>query len=181
MRALILLSGGIDSAVCAALYREHERAAIGFDYGQPHAVELESAARFAKAEGVDFEVLKIPHIGKINDVEFAGRNAVLLAHGVSIAASRGLDIVVIGNNASDHVRFPDCRPTFILPLRKAMQEAYGVSISAPLMHLSKREVVERAGCLGLDLADLWTCYNPQPGNVPCGVCASCAGRAEAGA
>lgn len=181
MKTLILLSGGIDSAVCAALYRKHERAAVGFDYGQPHATELESAARFAKAEGVDFDVVRIPHIGKVNDVEFAGRNAVLLAHGVSIAASRGFDAVVIGNNASDWVRFPDCRPTFIGPLSKAMQDAYGVAVSAPLMRMSKCEVVTLARDLDLNLADLWTCYNPQLDRSPCGVCASCVGRAEAGA
>lgn len=179
MRLLILLSGGIDSAVCAAMYRDHDRESIGFDYGQPHVIELESAERFACAEGIPFRVVKLPEMPKVNDVVFAGRNAVLLSYAVSYAAANGFDGVVIGTNASDHARFPDCRPTFLGHLREAFKAAYGILMFSPLQHMPKSEVISTAEGFGLDLSKLWTCYSPQPDRSPCGECYSCLGRKEA--
>lgn len=165
---LILLSGGLDSALC--LHRYGAELAVGFDYGQPHAIELEYAERIAKKYEVPFERRSLLEMPKVDDIVFAGRNAVMLAAGVAIAQSRGLTDVIIGCNFSDHERFPDCRPTFIRAISNAFKEAYGVSVHAPLLTTTKAEIVREAKECGLP--ETWTCYTPKY-RKPCGKCYSC--------
>lgn len=162
---LLLLSGGMDSAVC--LKRYGATLAIGFDYGQPHKVELEFAERLAEGAGVPFHVVRIPPLPKVDDIVFAGRNAVMLAIGAAIAQAKKLQTVVIGCNFDDAMRFPDCRPEFILAMDKAMTNAYGVGVSAPLLRTTKAQIKREAEGL-----DTWTCYQPKDGR-PCGECYSC--------
>ena len=166
---LILLSGGLDSALC--LHRYGAALAIGFDYGQPHRIELDYAKRIAKRFKVKFERHQLNPIPLVNDVVFAGRNAVMLSTAAAIAQSRGLSAVVIGCNFSDAERFADCRPAFIRSMNEAFKEAYGVTVHAPLLTTSKAQIVQEAW--GAGLPETWTCYSPTKLKRPCGRCYSC--------
>lgn len=167
---LILLSGGMDSALCLARYGAE--LSIGFDYGQPHAIELRYAKRIADHFHVQFESIELQKMPLIDDVVFAGRNAVMLSTAASIAQSRGIDTVVIGCNSGDAHRFPDCRPEFIASIGAALS-VYGVSVSAPLIGTTKAQIVSEARAIGLP--ETWTCYEPTSDGRPCGVCLSCGG------
>lgn len=170
MGKLLLLSGGLDSALC--LYKvQGVELCVGFDYGQPHVIELEYAERIAAARSVAFLRVEIPNMPRIDDAVFPGRNAVFLSIAASIAISRGLGAVVIGCNKSDASRFPDCRLTFISDIGRALS-VYGVSIIAPLVDMSKRDIVVEAQAFGVP--STWTCYQPN-GNTPCGECYACSG------
>jgi 7-cyano-7-deazaguanine synthase len=165
---LILLSGGMDSALC--LHRYGAELAVGFYYGQPHDIELEYAGRIADHYQVPYIRRNLPFMPRIDDVVFAGRNAVLIAMGAAIAQERGLDTVVIGSNFSDAQRFPDCRPPFIKAMNEACKFAYGVSAVAPLLTMSKAQIVAEAREIGLP--ETWTCYAPKDGRQ-CGECYAC--------
>ncbi len=169
--SLLLLSGGIDSALCLAKYGARET--VGFDYGQPHVIELEYAARLAESYGVPFSIHKLPGIPRIDDVVFAGRNAVMLSYAASLAQRAGVSTIVIGCNFSDAQRFADCRPEFIRAMSIALKSAYGVSVCAPLLTSSKQQIVQMAEQLNVPAT--WTCYSPTHKNTPCGVCLSCKG------
>lgn len=160
----------MDSALCLARYGAE--LAIGFDYGQPHAIELRYAKRIADNFHVPFDSIELQNMPMIDDVVFAGRNAVMLSTAASIAQSIGIDTVVIGCNASDAHRFPDCRPEFIASIGAALS-AYGVSVSAPLIGTTKAQIVAEARAIGLP--ETWTCYAPTSDGCPCGVCLSCRG------
>jgi 7-cyano-7-deazaguanine synthase len=181
MKAVLLLSGGIDSTTILADLRDSVALCVGFDYGQPHLIELDRAAALAQEYDRPFERVSIPAMPRVNDVVFAGRNGVFLALGAAIAQQRGLEAVVIGCNWSDMQRFPDCRPAFLKPLSEALRAAYGVAVWSPLLHLTKRQVVLRAQELGVDLRKTLTCYAPYRDGTPCGECYACLSRAEAGA
>jgi 7-cyano-7-deazaguanine synthase len=168
---LILLSGGMDSTVL--LHKYGAALCVGFDYGQPHKIELEYARKTAEDYGVPFEVHTIPNMPKINDVVFAGRNAVLASMGAAVAQSRGLKKVFIGCNFSDHERFPDCRITFLSNLSKALEEAYGVVLCYPLVRSTKAQIVQYAK--ENNLSGTWTCYSPTEDGKQCGECYSCKG------
>lgn len=177
IRSLVLLSGGIDSATALAMCRGDKRMAVGFHYGQQHDIELEYAELVAVAEGVRFDVVKLPVMPKVNDLVFAGRNAVMIAVAASIAAQEGYERVVIGSNFSDWQRFPDCRPEFVKAMDAAMHSGYGIRVVAPLLHLSKAQVVAEACRLGVDLTRTWSCYSPiDGGNMHCGKCLACETR-----
>jgi 7-cyano-7-deazaguanine synthase len=180
MKVLVLLSGGIDSATVLAKLRDHDREALAFDYDQPHAIELDYARRIAEREGVSLRVMRLPRMRKVDDVVFAGRNAALISLAVAVAAGEGFDAVAIGCNFSDWERFPDCRPDFVTGLGKVLREAYGVAVVAPLLRMSKAQVVQEARRLGVPLDETWSCYSPKDAK-PCGGCLACEVRAKAGA
>jgi len=165
---LLLLSGGMDSALC--LHRYGASLAVGFDYGQRNVIELEFAARIAAKYETSFERHRLIDMPLVNDIVFAGRNAVFIAAGVAIAQARKLSTVVIGCNFSDHERFSDCRPPFIQALSGAYREAYGVWVYAPLLKMTKKQIVHEAREVGLP--ETWTCYTPKNGE-PCGECYAC--------
>jgi 7-cyano-7-deazaguanine synthase len=165
---LILLSGGLDSALC--LHRYGADLAIGFDYGQPHAIELQYAERIAAKYGVPFERHVLPTMPRVNDVVFAGRNAVMLSAAAAIAQTRRLKHVIIGCNYSDAKRFLDCRPYFISFMHQALEYGYGVSVRAPLLKTTKQMIVAEAREVGLP--STWTCYSPN-NEQPCGGCYAC--------
>lgn len=175
MKTLVLLSGGLDSSVVLAMYRNAN--AIGLDYGQPHKIELERAALIAAHYGVPFEVMQAPAMPKVNDVVFAGRNLVFIAIAIAHAQARGFECVAVGCNASDWSRFPDCRPRFWRAVEECA-DAYGIRVSAPLIYASKRDVVEQARKLNVPIELTWSCYSPREGK-PCRECLACITRQEA--
>lgn len=178
MKILVLLSGGIDSAVVlAGCITEHNCVAIGYDYGQPHRIELDRAASIARYYSVPFTVKTLPPIPVINDVVFAGRNLILIAHAIAQAQADLCDAVAIGCNASDWARFPDCRPAFRSEIKDAA-ETYNVRVLTPLLHYDKRTVVEMARERKVPIDLTWSCYSPQNGE-PCGKCLACITRKEA--
>lgn len=178
MNTLLLLSGGLDSALLLHRYQDQVALCVGVHYGQPHEAELKKAEALAKEYDKPFEYLILPTIPKVNHVVFAARNAVLVSHAAAMALARGLDTVMIGCNASDWQDFPDCRPAMWDNLRAAFMAAYGVTVSTPLVRTIKSDIVAEAKEAGL-LEKTLTCYAPIKGE-PCGECFSCQVRKKAG-
>lgn len=187
MKTIVLLSGGIDSATVLAMCKEneHECLAIGFDYDQPHVVELDYASDIAEHYEAPFEVIGLPAMlnAKVDDVVFAGRNMIFAALAIAIAQARGFDLVAFGCNASDWMRFPDCRPAFWRSIKQCA-EMYGVRVITPLIYASKIDVIQEATRLNVPLGLTWSCYAPQAepeheGWLPCGKCLACTTRQEA--
>jgi 7-cyano-7-deazaguanine synthase len=160
----------MDSALC--LHRYGAKLAVGFAYGQPHMIELSYARGLAGRYGVPYEQRNLPTMPRVDDVVFAGRNAVMLAAAAGIAQERGLSSITIGCNFSDAQRFPDCRPRFIRAIGEAFELAYGVEVHAPLLTMTKAQIVAEAKAAGIP--ETWTCYAPKDGEQ-CGECYSCNG------
>jgi 7-cyano-7-deazaguanine synthase in queuosine biosynthesis len=160
----------MDSTLLMATYRDRIGLALGVDYGQPHGIELQYAAKAAAFYDVPFKTCRIPDLPLVNDVVFAGRNAVLLTLAAAHAQANGFDHVLIGCNFSDAMRFPDCRRPFIRLMDHALTEAYGVKVSAPLLDMTKAQIVAEASAR--ELPPTWTCYAPRNGS-PCGECHAC--------
>ena len=178
MKVLVLLSGGLDSTVVLASFvRKHECAAIGFDYGQPHLIELERAKFIAGMYHAPFQVVKLPSIPLVNDVVFAGRNLVLASHAIAHAAAEGFNAIAVGCNESDWIRFPDCRPNFWNAVHVAA-EFYDVSVLAPLLHMWKGDILRLAKDMNVPIDITWSCYSPRD-RQPCGECLACKTRQEA--
>jgi 7-cyano-7-deazaguanine synthase len=175
--AIVLLSGGLDSAVALAMI-DGERLALGFDYGQSHKIELDRAHAIARHYDTPFEVIVLPDVmPKVDDVVFAGRNMVFGAIAIAIAQARGFDRIVFGCNQTDAARFPDCRQDFMVALERVAL-VYGIGVATPLLHLTKRGVVDMARRLKVPIELTWSCYDPQNGQ-PCGRCLACETREEA--
>lgn len=178
-KTLVLLSGGLDSTtvLAGALASGDSCGAIGFDYGQPHRIELQRAAQIAAFYKISFEIIPVPAMPRINNVVFAGRNLVLAALAISYAQAQNIPRIAVGCNASDWLRFPDCRPAFWNALRTCA-EAYEIKIATPLLYASKRDVVEAARKLNVPIDLTWSCYSPQDERA-CGECLACKTREEA--
>jgi 7-cyano-7-deazaguanine synthase len=209
-RAVVLLSGGLDSYTTAAVARRDgfELYALSFRYGQRHAVELLAASRVADALGVarhlvldldlsaiggsalttpDMEVPRdrAPDATGIPSTYVPARNTIFLSIALGWAEVLGASDIFIGVNAVDYSGYPDCRPEFVRAFEdmarlatKAGVEGRPLRIQAPLMSLTKAEIVRLGSSLGLDYALTVSCYDPAPGGVPCGHCDSCRLRAE---
>lgn len=177
--SVVMLSGGIDSCVCLHI-AVNPVACVGIDYGQPHKIELKYAEQIANDFGLPFTVISIPLITKSNDVVFNCRNATIACLGASYASSIGATTIYMGSNWSDWNRFPDCRPNFYNNLRKTFDSAeYPISISTPLIHMTKAEVVNLAKKHNVDLSQTYSCYEGK--KTACGFCLACKTRKEAGA
>lgn len=192
--------------VCAALAREagFRVLALTVDYNQRHRIELESAARIAaeladqhlvlpldlrafggSALTDDIDVPKTAGTGDIPLTYVPARNTVFLSLALAYAEARGARDLFIGANALDYSGYPDCRPAFIEAFErlatvatKAGDEGDAFKVHAPLIAMSKADIVREASRLGLDPALSWSCYDPQQGDVPCGQCESCRLRAK---
>ncbi|MGQ9762099.1 MAG: 7-cyano-7-deazaguanine synthase QueC [Thermogutta sp.] len=206
-KAVILLSGGMDSATAAAVARNegYSLYALTIDYGQRHRRELDAAKRVAAHLGVaehliltvDFRAfgksaltdsIEVPK-GRPIDVPDSdipvtyvpARNTVLLSLALAYAESRGAWNIFIGANAIDYSGYPDCRPEFLAAFEnlanlatKAGAEGRGrFRIHAPLLQLSKAEIIRRGLALGLDYGLTHTCYDPTPDGRACGRCDAC--------
>jgi 7-cyano-7-deazaguanine synthase len=206
-RAVVLLSGGLDSSttLAIAVERGFECHALTVDYGQRHRLEIERAASLARTLGaashrvaaVDLAFsgssaltdrnIEVPksrseeEIGAgVPDTYVPARNSVFLAMALSWAECLGARDLFLGVNAVDYSGYPDCRPEFLEAFRKlaGVATAAGTSgeeirIHAPLLHLTKGEIVARAVQLGVDLSLTLSCYDPAPDGTPCGRCDSC--------
>jgi 7-cyano-7-deazaguanine synthase len=211
--AVVLLSGGLDSMVTAALAQEADFAvhALSVDYGQRHRLELESATRIAERLGLARHIrialdlrafggsaltdtIDVPKAGVGDDIPVTyvpARNLVFLALTTACAEAAGAHDVFIGVNALDYSGYPDCRPEFIASFAetarlgtKAGVEGAPFTIHAPLQHMTKADIARECARLGLDPAWSWSCYDPTPDGLACGLCDSCRlrkkGFAEAG-
>jgi len=201
-KAVVLLSGGLDSATCLAIARSegYECYAISFDYGQRHDSELAAAQRVVAALGA--QQLKTIHInmGDIGGSALTdhtidvpetpcegipvtyvpARNTVFLSLALGWAEVLDADAIFIGVNAVDYSGYPDCRPAFIeafeqlanLATRKGV-EGNPIAIKAPLLHLSKAQIIQQGMALGLDYGLTVSCYQADAAGRACGRCDSC--------
>jgi 7-cyano-7-deazaguanine synthase len=216
--AVVLLSGGLDSATTAAIARAAGYCvhALSVDYGQRHRFELEAARRVAESLGVaEHRVLKIDlaSLGgsaltanidvpkdRAADQMSTGipvtyvpaRNTVMLSLALAYAETIGAADIFIGVNAVDYSGYPDCRPEFVaafervanLATKAGVEGALRFRIHAPLIQLTKAEIIRRGVELGVDYGLTHTCYLPDDSGIPCGRCDACQirlkGFAEAG-
>ncbi len=212
-RSVVLLSGGLDSATALALARARGDVCytLSFDYGQRHRAELAAGARVSAALGAkEHRVMTLP-IGELGgsaltdtsiQVPESGgdgipvtyvpaRNTVFLSLALAWAEVLEADAIVIGVNAVDYSGYPDCRPEFIAAFEKLANlatkrgiEGGHVTIDAPLVQLSKADIVRRGIELGVDYSLTVSCYRADDAGRACGRCDSCrfraAGFAEAG-
>ncbi|GIX34150.1 MAG: 7-cyano-7-deazaguanine synthase [Lysobacterales bacterium] len=205
-RAVVLLSGGMDSAVALAEARAAGFTchALSLDYGQRHAAELAAARRVAAAIGAaehrivaldlrafggsaltsDLPVPESPTTG-IPITYVPARNTVLLALALAWAETLGAEDIFIGVNAIDYSGYPDCRPEFIAAFEhlarlatKAGVEGTPFRIHTPLIALSKAEIVRRGLALGVDFALTVSCYQADAEGLACGRCDACRLRAK---
>lgn len=216
--AVVLLSGGLDSATAAAIAREEGFAlcALTVDYGQRHRFELQAARRVARAIGVRrhlvlsvdlaglggsalTDAIDVPKdrrpVQMDDDIPVTyvpARNTVLLSLALGCAEVVGAADIFLGVNAVDYSGYPDCRPEYIaafarlanLATKAGVEGRLDFTIHAPLVDLSKAQIIRRGTQLGVDYALTHTCYDPDPSGLGCGRCDACRlrlrGFAEAG-
>lgn len=207
MKAVCLLSGGLDSSTCLGVARRDgfECFALSFDYGQRHRVELEAASRVARhfdarehrtavidlrsfgvsALTADVAVPKdrgaeeMSHGIPITYVP--ARNTIFLSFALAWAEVLACSDIFIGVNALDYSGYPDCRPEYLeafermanLATRAGVEGATRIQIHAPLLRLSKAEIVRLGAEVGVDFALTHSCYDPDREGRPCGACDSC--------
>lgn len=204
--AVILLSGGLDSATTLAIAHElgYETYALSLDYGQRHRRELDAAKQIAKSLGAkEHRVVKIDNsvfggsaltddvdVPKARSEKEMGtgipvtyvpaRNTIFLANALAWAETIPAGHIFIGANAIDYSGYPDCRPEFIALFEtlanlatKAGAEGARLQIHAPLIKMSKADIVRKAVELNVDLALTHSCYDPTPDGRACGKCDSC--------
>ena len=206
-RAVVLLSGGLDSATVVAIAREQgfEVYALSVAYGQRHVVELDAAARVAAQLGVAAH--QVMHVNldavggsALTDRRIAvpdspapgipvtyvpARNTLFLSLALGWAEVLGANDLFIGVNAVDYSGYPDCRPAFVEAFEqlariatKAGVEGAAIRVHAPLLHMSKADIVRRGTELGVDFSQTVSCYLADDGGRACGRCDSCRLRAE---
>ncbi|MDE2598818.1 MAG: 7-cyano-7-deazaguanine synthase QueC [Rhodocyclaceae bacterium] len=206
--AVVLLSGGLDSATVLALAREQGFAChcISFDYGQRHRAELQAADKVATALGAASHRTLRVDLGQLGgsaltDTSIAvptdgvqpgipvtyvpARNTVMLSFAMALAEVLGARDIFVGVNAVDYSGYPDCRPEYIAAFEhmanlatKASVEGEHLRIHAPLIDLSKAEIIAMGTRLGVPYASTVSCYQADADGRACGVCDSCRLRHE---
>lgn len=205
--AIILLSGGLDSMVCAGLAREagHQVIALTVDYNQRHRCELEAARRIAAAQQVaehlvvpldlrsfggsaltaDVAVPKGGVSAGIPVTYVPARNTIFLSLALGLAESRGAGRIYVGVNALDYSGYPDCRPAFVDAFAQMANLATRAGVEGdpfrfetPLLHMTKADIAREAARLDLDAGISWTCYDPTDDGLHCGRCDACRLRAK---
>jgi 7-cyano-7-deazaguanine synthase len=208
-KAVVLLSGGLDSATCCALAKKDGFVvyALSFDYGQRHLYELRAAKKVAQHLSVfehriitidlrafgnssltsDIPVPVNRHSGNSNQYEInipntyvPARNTIFLSYAVAWAEVLSSRDIFIGVNAIDYSGYPDCRPEFIAAYQnmanlatKAGVEHHHLTIHAPLISMTKTEIIRTGISLGVDYGITHSCYNPTVDGHACGICDSC--------
>lgn len=205
--AVALVSGGLDSLVAAGLAREagHRLLMLSIDYNQRHYLEIAAARRIAHTLGAARHVvlpidlsafggsaltdsIDVPKDGVAPGIPVTyvpARNTVFLSLCLAWAEAAGARDLYIGVNALDYSGYPDCRPEFIAGFEalaelatKAGVEGSRFRVQAPLQSMTKADIVREGIRLGLDLGMSWSCYDPAPGGLHCGLCDSCRLRAK---
>jgi len=205
-KAVILLSGGLDSATCLAIAKSEGYAchALSISYGQRNSSELEAAKRVAKHQGViSHKTLNVP-IGELggsaltdkdidvpdysNSTEIPityvpARNTIFLSMALGWAETLDANDIFIGANAIDYSGYPDCRPVFINAFQnlanlatKKAVEGQPIQIRTPLIQLTKAEIIDRGNKLGVDYSMTISCYSADEKGRACGRCESCVFR-----
>jgi 7-cyano-7-deazaguanine synthase len=209
-RAVVLLSGGLDSATTLAIARRDgfEPHALSFDYGQRHKLELDAAKRIAAALGArehriakidlrifggsaltgEIAVPKNREAKNASDIPVTyvpARNTIFLSYALAWCEVLGAIDIFIGANAIDYSGYPDCRPEFIAAFErlanlatKAGVEGTRFRIHAPLISLSKADIIRKGTELGVDFSLTHSCYDPAEDGHACGECDSCRLRLE---
>jgi 7-cyano-7-deazaguanine synthase len=201
-QAVVLLSGGLDSMVAAAIAREQGFAlnALTIDYNQRHRREIDAAREIAGVLGAVRHIvlpldlrrfggsaltddLAVPKTGLGNEIPVTyvpARNLIFLSLTLGWAEPLGVHDIFIGVNALDYSGYPDCRPEFIASFAETARlatkdgiEGRPFAIHTPLQHWGKARIAEEAHRLGLDPAMSWSCYDPTPEGLACGSCDSC--------
>ena len=201
-QAIVLLSGGLDSATVLAIAKAEgfEPHALSFDYGQRHRIELELAKKQASAQGVnDHRIAKIDlrlfggsaltddiavpkdQLSKDIPVTYVpARNTIFLSYALAFAEVVGAADIFIGVNALDYSGYPDCRPEYIHAFEamgtlatKAGVEGKKLKLHTPLIALSKADIIKKGSALGVDYGQTLSCYDPTAEGVSCGHCDSC--------
>ena len=206
-KAVVLLSGGVDSATCLAIARQRGFHCIGlsFDYGQRAVSELTAARQVASLlEVKQHRVIKLDigalggsaltdHNLEVPEQESIGipatyvpaRNTVFLSYALAVAEVTAADTIFIGVNAVDYSGYPDCRPEFISAFEevanlatKAAVEGRRIAIETPLIDLRKSEILQWGTELGLDYGTTVSCYQADEAGRACGRCDSCRFRRQ---
>lgn len=204
--AVVLVSGGLDSATCLALARSEgfNCYALSFDYGQRHQVELDAAVNVVESIGaIEHRIFKldlsgfsgsaltdssveVPHqpTTGIPVTYVPARNTIFLSLALGWSEVMNIQDIFIGVNAVDYSGYPDCRPEFIEAFEKMAQLATKQSVegrpfklNTPLIHLSKAEIIKKGVALGVDYSLTISCYDPDKVGRACGECDSCRLRA----
>jgi 7-cyano-7-deazaguanine synthase len=203
MKAVVLLSGGLDSATVLAIAKKDRREciALSFAYGQRHEIELAAARRVANATGVaehivypiDLRLFGASALTASIDVPkdavgapgipvtyVPARNTIFLAIALGLAEARGAGEIWIGVNAVDYSGYPDCRPEFIEAFQQVIARGTKSGIErgeprviAPLIEWTKAQIIRRGVELGVDYSLTHSCYDPDAGGRACGHCDSC--------
>lgn len=204
--AVVLLSGGLDSMVCAGIARERGYwiIALTIDYNQRHRVELDAARTIASKLAERHLVLPLDlglfggsaltgdidvpkdGVGEAIPVTYVpARNTIFLSLALGLAEASGTRDLFIGVNALDYSGYPDCRPEFISEFEKlanlatkAGVEGDRFAVHAPLLHMTKADIAREAQRLGLDPSISHSCYDPAPDGRACGRCDACRLRAK---
>lgn len=202
-KAVVLLSGGLDSATCLAIALKEgfECYALSFAYGQRHNVELDAAKKLAEAYGVKDHIvvdinlrawggsaltssdIDVPDSGTTTDIPptyVPARNMIFLSFAAAWSETLNVKDIFIGVNSIDYSGYPDCRPQFIDAFTKcanlgtkASDEGWQYQIHTPLQQLNKAEIIKTGHQLGMDYSLTHSCYNPSPDGLACGKCDSC--------
>ncbi len=205
--AVVLLSGGLDSMVSAAIARAagHPIHALTIDYNQRHKVELDAAARIASALGAVRHIvlpldlsrfggsaltddIAVPKEGVGEGIPITyvpARNTIFMSVALGWAEALGARDIYLGINALDYSGYPDCRPDFLAAYEhmanlatKAGVEGDRFTFHAPLLRMKKSDIAAEAARLGIDAGMSWSCYDPTPEGLHCGLCDSCRLRAK---
>ncbi len=204
-KAIILLSGGLDSTTCLGLAKSegYQCHALSFDYGQRHSSELEAAKRITQNEHILHTILPLP-LGQLGgsaltDKESAipnhqssnaipvtyvpARNTIFLSFALALAEISNTNDIFIGVSAIDYSGYPDCRPEYIHAFQtlanlatKVGVEENNIRIQTPLIHLSKADTIRLGIKLGVDYSLTVSCYQASVDGLACGTCDSCALR-----
>jgi 7-cyano-7-deazaguanine synthase len=206
-KAVVLLSGGVDSSTAAAIAQKDgfELYALTFRYGQRHQREIEAAKKLAPFLGVkehliiDFDLRAIGGSALTDQIEVPkgrnqkeisqgipvtyvpARNTIFLSFALALAEKIGSENIFFGANVLDYSGYPDCRPEYIeafetmasLATKAGVEGKTRLKIHTPLIQMTKAEIVRTGLNLGVDYSLTWSCYDPAPAGLACGLCDSC--------
>ncbi len=206
-KAVVLFSGGLDSTTVLvyALKQGYDVYPLTFSYGQRHAIEIKQSERTLEKYGLMqrqtiFSIdltpfvncslinknLEVPEFAenRIPSTYVPSRNIIFLSIASGLAETLGAEKIFIGVNSVDYSGYPDCRPEFVDAFNKTIAVGTkqgvesGIKVEAPILNMSKKEIIELGMSLGVDYSLTHSCYNPTPDGLSCGVCDSCRLRLE---